>query len=667
MPNIDAVDGIAPGVGVDLGGQIFGDAVLRSPLEVVGGGQRSEIYLTLAETQDDLHKAIDLSTEVSAAFGVFGGSAKFDLAQSMQVHAYSITLVIRATVLNAFSQMRDVRFGDRANQLLQDGDMDGFRTQFGDYFVRGLRLGGELCAILQIIGRDEEDQSSIKATLQAHGVFGAVTASTDDSFSSLVSRATKKRETKFKHIQVGGDQKASIDPIEMVNHALTFATSVRGDNSELYSALALPYTTVDRPAGPNYIDVLGAKDNVEIIMRSRRDALTRLADFQFVLSHPEQFDVPVTTNLNAIVSGFETAIGRYTSAASRCVNHPKDAQSELQALADVVVPTDELPPRRTAPPLPDLPKGVWSVRAPVTVSAGGTRLLSDRNGGLYALHGAVDLLEADNQWAVNHPGQSGIENFGRIEHYDPDSNSWAIVAPMPVRLHTAAVLAPSGEIFVTGEDARENYVGSWSAFDPKTTSWRTCAPMPSRRTGTQLTLAANGKIYAIGGRTGSSIGSAPTQTVEEYDPATDTWKVMAPRPAVRDNISLAAAPGGKVYALGGFGHVGGHWGTPLGGLAILEEFDPAANSWTTRTSMRVGRSGVGATVALNGRLYAVGGGELGTLVEEYDPATDTWTEKPSLNRARLSCGVATATDGTIYVAGGFFQGTGLTDMEAFLP
>ena len=49
MPNVDIIDGMALGTGVDLGGRIFGDGVIRTPPEIVGGGQTTDIFLTLVD------------------------------------------------------------------------------------------------------------------------------------------------------------------------------------------------------------------------------------------------------------------------------------------------------------------------------------------------------------------------------------------------------------------------------------------------------------------------------------------------------------------------------------------------------------------------------------------------------------------------------------------
>src|SRR5438132_671661 len=78
-----------------------------------------------------------------------------------------------------------------------------------------------------------------------------------------------------------------------------------------------------------------------------------------------------------------------------------------------------------------------------------------------------------------------------------------------------------------------------------------------------------------------------------------TWTARAPMPTARCCLGVAAI-NGRLYAVGGedAGSIG---------LATVEAYDPATNAWTTKTSMPTVRSGLSAA-ASNGILYALGGG-----------------------------------------------------------
>ena len=68
---------------------------------------------------------------------------------------------------------------------------------------------------------------------------------------------------------------------------------------------------------------------------------------------------------------------------------------------------------------------------------------------------------------------------------------------------------------------------------------------------------------------------------EEYDPATDRWRLRAPLPQGRDNLGVAAV-NGKIYVFGGF-VAPATTAIPLGAawepIADAWEFTPATDSW----------------------------------------------------------------------------------------
>ncbi|MEW8957859.1 MAG: hypothetical protein AB2448_01915, partial [Moorella sp. (in: firmicutes)] len=117
----------------------------------------------------------------------------------------------------------------------------------------------------------------------------------------------------------------------------------------------------------------------------------------------------------------------------------------------------------------------------------------------------------------------------------------------------------------------------------------------------------NGKLYAVGGNT----GSATSATNEEYDPSTNTWTAKAAMPTVRNGLAAAAPGNGKLYAVGG--------NTGSATSATNEEYDPSTNTWTAKAAMPTVRNGLAAAAPGNGKLYAVGGNGPSAINEEYDP------------------------------------------------
>jgi len=228
---------------------------------------------------------------------------------------------------------------------------------------------------------------------------------------------------------------------------------------------------------------------------------------------------------------------------------------------------------------------------------------------------------------------------------------------MPTARIAASAGVVEGKIYVFGGQAvvLGPSLTTVEMYDPATDTWDiTLTDMPSGRSllyGSASVI--DGKIYIIGGQGGP--GNTPDSSIVVYDPATDTWdttKADIPTPRVIPAMSVV---NGKIYVIGGA--TSGDFGSQ--GLNTVEAYDPATDTWdTTLTAMPTPRVQM-ITSAVNGMIFTIGGISefTGTAtfyakVEVYDPATDTWddnfTAMPT-PRYGLTDGVV---NGKIYAIGG---------------
>src|SRR3984893_11074313 len=248
-----------------------------------------------------------------------------------------------------------------------------------------------------------------------------------------------------------------------------------------------------------------------------------------------------------------------------------------------------------------------------------------------------------------------------VVEYDPASNAWTKKRPMRLASHHVAFAALNNKIYAFGgftfsesRPPRWDPVNKAWEYDPAADEWKELAPMPTKR-GAAAAGVANGKIYVTGGVNSlpgvneNGIHPARAQnvvaTVEEYDPAANSWKAVRPLLLAR-NHHVAIGAGDKLYAIGG--RVGsGFISSASNNVDLVEMYDPAADLWSPRARMPTARSAIAGGLYNNHVLVA--GREVQDqrflaafkAMEAYDPASNQWQVLPSMPHPRhgLAAGV----------------------------
>jgi N-acetylneuraminic acid mutarotase len=179
-------------------------------------------------------------------------------------------------------------------------------------------------------------------------------------------------------------------------------------------------------------------------------------------------------------------------------------------------------------------------------------------------------------------------------------------------------------------------------YDPETATWTSRTPMPTARSGGVAGVIDN-KIYVAGGRPPRGNDFAV------YDPATDSWTTLPDLPTQRNHIAGAVVDN-KFYVVGG--RFGAGFRTDM--TNALEMFDPATNTWTTKTPMPTVRGGLNG-IAAHGCFYVWGGeNSVGVFpqMELYNPVTDTWQSLDPVPVPVHGVTGAAFIDGWIHLPGG---------------
>ena len=134
---------------------------------------------------------------------------------------------------------------------------------------------------------------------------------------------------------------------------------------------------------------------------------------------------------------------------------------------------------------------------------------------------------------------------------------------MPTLRARLAAGVVDGKLYVAGGESPPNRFDTLEVYDPATDTWIPKASMPTARSNL-VGGVVGGRLYAVGGESGTRSAPERLDTVEVYDPATDTWAAAAPMSTARSELA-AEVVDGKLYALGGFNDKG---------AATVEAYNP---------------------------------------------------------------------------------------------
>ncbi len=261
--------------------------------------------------------------------------------------------------------------------------------------------------------------------------------------------------------------------------------------------------------------------------------------------------------------------------------------------------------------------------------------------------GADGLIYAIGGWA----GPGNLHDT--VEAFSEASQSWQWQPEMKlpyVISDAGAVTDSSGCIWLVGGGNNQQQFASVLKYDPKNpdAGWQPQAPLQTPRGGMGIAIAQDDTIYVFGG--GNSSGYL--KTAEKYDPAVGEWVFIQPMQEERYIPGHAIDDRGRIYAIGGMNAV-----VPTDGeLQTMERYDPETDTWQYLPSIPDRPHAGPAAFFLKGRIWIVGGWDNDMLSScwIFDTSTDTWMSEPgpALYEGRVCAGAARSQSCTVYLVGG---------------
>ena len=188
---------------------------------------------------------------------------------------------------------------------------------------------------------------------------------------------------------------------------------------------------------------------------------------------------------------------------------------------------------------------------------------------------------------------------------------WRSIAPMPAGMErgAAAVVSFPPHIYLLGGTSTSDALSTALRYDFSTDSWSMLPDLPGPRSHAAAMRQEDGTLIIAGG----------FSSLDSSRPLGDVWALPTNATAWEPRAPLRRARGGCAFGVV-FGHLicaGGEAGS--GAVETVETYDPNTDTWTTQPDMPERRAGARGAV-VGGRLFVPGGAS----ALQFEPTTSLY-------------------------------------------
>lgn len=246
-------------------------------------------------------------------------------------------------------------------------------------------------------------------------------------------------------------------------------------------------------------------------------------------------------------------------------------------------------------------------------------------------------------------GRNDISKTPFFYKFNPKNNKWTKLANIPKPTINLALAAVKGKIYAIGGDL---FKDTNREYNPQTDTWRILEPMPTARQHIDCGVSGN-DIFIMGGLTS---WKNITKKNEAYNVLSNSWSEKVAIPSLRNNAAVVTLDS-LIYVIGGAGTKDNIWGDIL----TVETYNVNSNKWVKKNDLPILLFKPGAVV-VNNEIIVLGGQTMINGKEDcskkvfiYKSKIDKWLETTPMPKKNVFFGCTTI-ENKIYVIGGTIGG-----------
>lgn len=276
----------------------------------------------------------------------------------------------------------------------------------------------------------------------------------------------------------------------------------------------------------------------------------------------------------------------------------------------------------------------WSTKAPMPTARS--------RGASGVVNSKIYVLGGENN--------SGV--LTKAEVYDPATNQWSSMTDVvqPRFAAGSAVHGPTGMIYIVGGGSGMGATNTVIRYNTADGTSAVVGTIGTARFRTSCAIVGD-NLYVFGG---STTGPGWSNAITSGEIFNLTSKTVTGTFTLPQALTLSASVrvGTKIYLIGGMNN-------SLSSINNCWEFNTDTLTFTSKSAMPTARGGIKGVAFLSGKLYVIGGAtstglppaSFSSYIQEYNPAADSWSIKGSMATSRYAMMGGVVND-VLHVIGG---------------